>query len=200
MCSGGKFSCLNFLAHLYLSGDDRGLLVGNFIADHVKGRRKDEYPDNIRKGIELHRAIDGFTDAHPIAGESRRRLYPTYGKYSGVIIDLYYDHFLAASFDAYSDRKLNEYAQWVYAVLQEEERWLPETVRQFLPFMIERNWLLNYSSVEGIGRTLAGLSKRVRFENRMDEAVHELRADYAAFQEEFGRFFPELITFATNRS
>jgi acyl carrier protein phosphodiesterase len=190
---------LNFLAHLYLSGDDRGLLVGNFIADQVKGRRKDDYPDNIRAGIELHRAIDGYTDAHPIAGESRRRLYPVYGKYSGVIIDLYYDHFLAAAFDAYSPVELSEYAQWAYRILQEEQRWLPDTVKQFLPFMIERNWLVSYSSVEGIGRTLSGLSRRVRFENRMHEAVHELRTDYEAFRNEFGRFFPELITFAANR-
>lgn len=184
---------------MFLSGNDRGLLVGNFIADHVKGRRKEDYPDNIRRGIELHRAIDGYTDAHPIAGESRRRLYPVYGKYSGVIIDLYYDHFLAASFNDYAETELKEYASWVYRILLEEEEWLPEAVKQFLPFMIERNWLLNYSSVEGIGRTLSGLSRRVRFENKMHEAVHELQADYEAFQGEFKRFFPELITFATGR-
>lgn len=187
---------MNFLAHIFLSGDDEQLLVGNFIADFVKGKKKDDYPDQIRKGIELHRAIDDFTDHHPTTDISKNRLRPKYGKYAGVIVDLYYDHFLAKDFNLYSAISLKEYSEKTYTIIQQYDEWLPEGVKYFLPFMIERNWLLNYATIEGIGRALTGLSKRVSFENKMDESVLDLREQYANFENDFNLFFPELITFA----
>lgn len=170
-------------------------MVGNFIADFVKGKKKDDYPEKIRKGIELHRFIDDFTDHHPLTDVSKNRLRPKYGKYSGVIVDLYYDHFLAKDFHLYSGHSLKEYSEKTYVVIQQYHEWLPEGVKYFLPFMIERNWLLNYATVEGIGRALTGLSKRVSFENKMDESVLDLKEKYADFENDFNRFFPELITF-----
>lgn len=187
---------MNFLAHIYLSGDDKELMVGNFIADFVKGRKKFDYPDGIRRGIELHRQIDEYTDHHPITSLSKDRLRPKYSKYSGVIVDLYYDHFLACNFSRYSEQSLEEYSHQTYRTIKEYSEILPEGVNYFLPFMIERNWLLNYSTIEGIGRALTGLSKRVSFENKMDESVADLKEHYALFENEFNRFFPELITFA----
>lgn len=187
---------MNFLAHIYLSGDDKELMIGNFIADFVKGRKKFDYPERIREGIELHRKIDEFTDHHPITLESRLLLRPKYGKYSGVITDLFYDHFLASNFNDYSTISLREYSLNTYRILNENKAILPEGVIYFLPFMIERNWLLNYATIEGIGRALSGLSKRVSFENKMGESVAELRQDYETFEDHFRRFFPELITFA----
>jgi len=190
---------LNFLAHIFLSGNDEQLMIGNFIADFVKGNKKDNYPEQIKKGIELHRAIDDFTDHHPITDDSKARLRPKYRKYSGVIIDLYYDHFLARNFDQYSEIPLPEFTRRTYAILLDNQNVLPDKVKEFLPFMIERNWLNNYSTIEGIGRTLTGLSKRVSFENKMDESVHDLQADYAIYKNEFHRFFPQLITFADGK-
>jgi acyl carrier protein phosphodiesterase len=189
---------VNFLAHIYLSGDDEELMLGNFIADFVKGKKKNDYPPRIRKGIELHRMIDDFTDHHPITSESKARLRPGYGKYAGVIVDLYYDHFLAAGFSSYSGMPLKEYSENTYRIISGYDSVLPEGVRYFLPFMIEKNWLLNYATIDGIGRALSGLSKRVSFENRMDESVRELRLYYEEFRSEFDRFFPELITFAAS--
>lgn len=175
-------------------------MVGNFIADFVKGRKKFDYPDGIRKGIELHRQIDDYTDHHPITSLSKDRLRPKYSKYSGVIVDIYYDHFLAHNFSQYSEIPLVEYSAQTYKILNEYSEFLPEGVHYFLPFMIERNWLLNYASIEGIGRALSGLSKRVSFENKMDESVADLREHYQAFENEFNLFFPELITFAQSFS
>ncbi|MBK6445821.1 MAG: DUF479 domain-containing protein [Bacteroidetes bacterium] len=191
---------MNFLAHIYLSGENKDLMVGNFIADFVKGRKKFDYPDGIRKGIELHRQIDDYTDHHPITSLSKDRLRPKYSKYSGVIVDIYYDHFLAHNFSRYSEIPLVEYSAQTYKILNEYSEFLPEGVHYFLPFMIERNWLLNYASIEGIGRALSGLSKRVSFENKMDESVADLREHYQAFENEFNLFFPELITFAQSFS
>ena len=186
---------MNFLAHIYLSGDDKEIMIGNFIADFVKGKKKDNYPDRIRKGIELHRMIDDFTDHHPITSRSKDRLRVKYGKYSGVIVDLYYDHFLAANFSEYHSMALLEFSQKTYGILNEYSDILPEGVHYFLPFMIERNWLLNYATIDGIGRALSGLSIRVSFENKMGESVNDLVEYYTGFEHDFKEFFPELQNF-----
>jgi acyl carrier protein phosphodiesterase len=190
---------MNFLAHIYLSGNDEEIMVGNFIADFVKGKKKDDYPDKIRKGIELHRMIDDFTDHHAVTMQSKDRLREKYGKYSGIIVDLYYDHFLAANFPEYSTVPLQDYSQNIYATLTKYSPVLPEGVHYFLPFMIERNWLLNYATIEGIGRALSGLSLRVSFENKMGESVNDLREHYSSFEEDFRQFFPLLVDFVKEK-
>lgn len=190
---------MNFLAHLFLSGDDPEVLVGNFVADYVKGNRKNDYPEGIRKGIELHRSIDHFTDTHAITGESRRLLYGTQSKYAGVVVDLFYDHFLAANFTDFSAKSLDGFVQSSYLILQEYHHSLPPQVQGFLPFMIERDWLGGYRTIEGIGRSLTGLSRRVRFENRMHEAESDLKRLYPALEAHFMEFFPELVNFVSSR-
>ena len=189
---------MNFLAHIYLSGDDPELMIGNFIADFVKGNKKNDYPERIRKGIELHRAIDDFTDHHEITGRSKDRLRPRYGKYSGIIVDIYYDHFLAADFEQFSNVSLQQFSQHNYRILKENWDVLPDQVHYFLPYMIERNWLLNYATIEGIGSALRGLSKRVSFENKMDQSVHDLQEKYEEFGNDFHQFFPQLRMFVNN--
>ncbi len=175
-------------------------MIGNFIADFVKGNRKNEYPQRIKEGIELHRMIDDFTDHHEITTRSKDRLRSKYGKYSGVITDLYYDHFLAANFSEYHNLPLQDFSKNTYEVLKQNWNLLPEGVHYFLPFMIERNWLLNYATIEGIGWALKGLSKRVSFENKMDESVHDLEAHYENFESDFRDFFPKLVQFAKSKT
>jgi acyl carrier protein phosphodiesterase len=190
---------MNFLAHIFLSGSDRELMLGNFIADFVKGNKKNSYPERIRQGIELHRMIDDFTDHHPVTAMSKSRLYGTHRKYAGVVVDIFYDHFLAKNFNNFSDKPLLEYTLETYKIIQEHKHFLPEKVNLFLPYMIERNWLFNYSTIGGIARTLEGLSKRVAFANKMHLASSDLSAYYSEFEEEFNSFFPELINFAEER-
>lgn len=190
---------MNFLAHIYLSGSNDELMIGNFIADFVKGSKKNNYPPVICHGIELHRMIDHFTDHHPITSLSKRRLYPNHHKYSGVVVDLYYDHFLAKNFQLYSETSLVNFADATYRTIMNFREILPFEVQGFLPYMIERNWLVNYATVQGIAQTLTGLGKRVSFKNQMHEAVVDLERDYDLFENEFSRFFPELITFAASK-
>jgi acyl carrier protein phosphodiesterase len=187
---------VNFLAHIFLSGDDEELMIGNFIADFVKGNKKNDFPERIRAGIELHREIDHYTDHHPVTSESKKRLYPRHHKYASVIVDLYYDHFLAKNFSIYNDQSLADFADDAYITVNRYKHLLPPGILVFLPHMIERNWLTNYATVEGIGRALAGLGQRVAFQNRMDEAGIDLQQYYPEFEDEFKRFFPQLITFA----
>ena len=183
---------MNFLAHIYLSGDDERLMIGNFIADFVKGKKKDDYPVDIRKGIELHRFIDHFTDHHEIVLNSIRRIHDSQEKYSGVVVDILYDHFLAANFSEFSEIPLQEFSQRTYRVLNANWESLPSGVHYFLPFMVERNWLLNYATIDGIGRALTGLSKRVKYQNNMSEAVKDLQLNYTWLESDFRLFFPEL--------
>lgn len=124
---------------------------------------------------------------------SIRRIHHSQEKYSGVVVDILYDHFLAANFSDYSAIPLQDFSQKIYNVLQSNRETLPEGVHYFLPFMIERNWLLNYATIDGIGRALTGLSKRVKYENKMHEAVLDLQAHYSGLESDFKVFFPELM-------
>ncbi len=184
---------MNFLAHIFLSGNNDQLMIGNFIADSVKGKKKDDYPDAIRKGIELHRFIDSFTDHHEVVLNSIRRIQNHQEKYSAVVIDIFYDHFLAANFSEYSEVPLQEFSQNTYRILVENRATLPPGVDRILPFMIERNWLLNYATIEGIGWALTGMSRRVKYENRMHVAVRDLQEHYTDLENDFRKFFPILM-------
>lgn len=190
---------MNFLAHIYLSGDDDQLKIGNFIADSVKGKKFVTYPERVQEGIVLHRAIDTFTDAHPIFRKSSHRLFPIYSHYSTVIVDILYDHFLAANWDTYSLIPLEEYVEDFYKLLQNNLEMLPKQIQHFLPFMIRDNWLLDYATVEGIGRILAQMNRRTKYRSKMDLAVKELDLYYKDFGEEFKYFFKDLINFTDNR-
>lgn len=188
---------MNFLAHLYLSGPDEATMVGNFIGDFVKGRDlKAQFGEGIARGIELHRAIDEFTDRHPIVKQSKSRLWPTYRHYSAVIVDIFYDHYLAAGWSSYSDEPLDRYAQRAYQLLAKHDPILPEQVRYMLGYMTRNNWLVGYTYVEGIRRALTGMSRRATFESKMEQAVEDLRKDYVNFESDFKTFFPELSEFA----
>ncbi|MCZ4319339.1 acyl carrier protein phosphodiesterase [Aequorivita viscosa] len=183
---------MNFLAHIYLSGDDEEIIIGNFIADGIKGKRYENFPPVIAKGILLHRAIDTFTDAHPIVHQSTARLHKNYGHYSGVIVDILYDHFLAKNWSTYSVIPLDEYVENFYELLRKNFTILPARIQRMMPYMIADNWLLSYATVEGIGKILAQMNIRTKGVSKMNLAVEELEAYYDEFEAEFTSFFEEL--------
>lgn len=183
---------MNFLAHIYLSGDNEELKIGNFIADSVKGKQYLEYPPGIIDGIVLHRSIDTFTDTHPIVSRSVERLFERYGHYSRVIVDILYDHFLAANWKDYSDIPLKIYTEDFYKLLQDNFKILPKQVQNFLPYMVADNWLYNYRKIEGIEKILFQMNRRIKYRAKMHLAVEELREFYEEFEDEFNRFFEEL--------
>jgi acyl carrier protein phosphodiesterase len=188
---------MNFLAHLYLSGSSEELKIGNFIGDFVKGRNLNEqYGAAIAKGVNLHREIDHFTDHHTVVKQSKNRLRPKYRHYSPVIVDVFYDHFLARNWNQYSDKMLPEFADEIYDLMEKNHAKLPEQVNFMLPYMIKGNWLVNYSQLEGIHRALSGMSRRTPYESKMDEATEDLKLHYPDFENEFRQFFPELIAFS----
>jgi len=184
---------MNFLAHLYLSGDDPEIMVGNFIGDFVRGRNVyEQYQYKIALGIELHRMIDEFTDRHEIVLASKKRLRTKYRHYSPVIVDVFYDHFLAMHWPSLHPQPLNEFAAYAYRQIENYDSILPVRVTQMMPYMVRGNWLVNYSKTEGIHRALTGMSRRTPYESRMEEAVRDLERYYDEFDQEFSAFFPEL--------
>lgn len=190
---------MNFLSHLYLSGEAEGLLIGNFIADSVKGSDFLNYPEAIQKGIVLHRKIDTFTDSHPIVEESKQRLRERYKKYASVIVDVYYDHYLAANWNVYSSESLHDYAQKTYLLIEKNKHLLPYKSQLFNEYMVQYNILVAYAELEGIDRVLQGMSRRASFVSNMEHAIQELKEHYHLFGKEFDAFFPDLQQFVNTQ-
>lgn len=187
---------MNFLAHIYLSGNNELITLGNFMADSIRGKQYKTFPHDIQIGILLHRQIDIFTDAHPIVRQSTKRLHENYSHYSGVIVDILYDHFLAKNWCRYSDVPLKIFVENFYDNLRVNFEILPTRVQKMMPYMIADDWLLNYANIDGIQRVLNGMNRRTNNISGMDKATLELRQYYAEFEDEFTEFFEELRVFS----
>jgi len=174
-------------------------MIGNFMGDFIKGRAYlNQYDSEIIKGIDLHRSIDEFTDSHAIVTQSKNRLRPKYRHYSGVITDVFYDHFLAANWNQFHPFPLAQFAQQAYQTIHSFHAELPAELNHMMPYMINGNWLLNYSNLEGIHRALSGMARRTPYESKMEEAVTDLRENYDAFKDEFMEFFPLLEAYCND--
>lgn len=190
---------MNFLAHLYLSGNNEKVMIGNFIGDHIRGNNFNTMNDGIIKGIKLHRLIDTFTDTHTVVTESKKRLRPVFHKYAPVIVDIFYDHFLAKNWNTYSEVPLQDYADYVYALLAKNKNIFPQRTQYMLPHMIANNWLFIYSTTDGINRVLKGMSKRATFDSKMENAATYLIKDYSLYENEFYVFFKDLKKYCENQ-
>jgi acyl carrier protein phosphodiesterase len=190
---------LNFLAHIYLSFNHPELALGNFIADRIKGKNYSHLPENIQNGIILHRAIDTFTDSHPIPRLSSARLHSNYSHFSRVIIDIYYDHFLARNWNLYHPIPLNEFAEEFYTLLKCNCEYLPNSILTLMPHLFRENWLVSYAELRGIEQVLIGMNRRTRYKSEMDRAIKDLILHYDSFHLEFSTFFEELITFSQEK-
>lgn len=190
---------MNFLAHIYLSGEDEGVTIGNFIADSIKGKKYLNYSEELQKGILLHRSIDTFTDQHPLVRQSTKRLHENHGHYSGVIVDIFYDHFLAKNWKQYHPDPLGEYVSQFYKLLETNLEKLPPNIQNMLPIMKSNNWLLSYATTKGINTILEQMSRRVKHKNSMHTATVDLEKHYTEFEREFSIFFEELRAFSKHK-
>ena len=183
---------MNFLAHIYLSGDNDLIKIGNFMADGIRGKQFETYPILIQKGILLHREIDTYTDAHPVFRQSTKKLHENYHHYSGVIVDIFYDHFLAKNWSIYSDEKLEDYVQRFYTSLHDNYELLSERTQKLMPIMIRENWLGIYKSIEGMQHILTQMDRRTKNLSKMQFATTELISNYDIFEADFTLFFEDL--------
>lgn len=186
---------MNFLAHVYLSGENDHIKIGNFMADGIHGKNFDEFPIDVQKGIRLHREIDTFTDFHPIFRQSKHRLHLRYGHYSGVIMDIFYDHFLAKNFASYSDVPLDVFVNDFYRVLDANFEILTPRFKTILPVLKKENWFLLYATVEGLTHILYMMDQRTKLRSKMQFSIEELQLFYIEFESEFTLFFTEVQAF-----
>ncbi|MGM0377230.1 MAG: ACP phosphodiesterase, partial [Bacteroidota bacterium] len=184
---------MNYLAHLYLSGDDPEILIGNFIGDYVKGRRFTRYSASVRTGILLHRHIDTFTDRHPVFRESTALFKPIFNRYAGVVGDIVYDHLLAAHWSEYADVDLHTFVRHAHRTLMRHYFGLPGQVKQFLPFLIKSRRLETYQTFEGVEKTLNIMSSHSSLPQKTNEAMHCLETHYEELHQQFAGFMPEIV-------
>ena len=165
------------------------------MGDYVKGRHYKDFPDQVRKGILIHRDIDSFTDSHPITRRNKLRVAEKYHKYAGIVIDIFYDHFLASLWDRFSDLSLGEFVSRTYDILKRNYKVLPEAVKMWFPTFLENNWMMAYQSVDGIELVLERMSANTTLPNHAEYAVEVLNEQYSYFQGDFLEFFPLIIAF-----
>ncbi len=187
---------MNFLFHLYLSGDDPDLLAGNLAGDFVKGRLLDgRYPPGITRGIRLHRGIDSFAAGNRWFRQSRQSLHPSFGLYRGVLVDLFYDHFLARDWDEHCAVPLDEYLAAARRLVTEREAFLPDRLVRVVPAIFDE-LLPSYDRREGVEKALLRMSRRLRRENPLAAGIGELDRHCCALEEEFRAFLPEVSEYA----
>ena len=184
---------MNFLAHLYLSKNDTNIMIGNFIADHIRGNNYEGFSKEIQQGIFLHRAIDTYTDAHKVVRKSKRRLHARYRHYDGVIIDIFYDYFLAKNWASYSETPLDVYTSSVNKLFDKIKLDLPLKSQQFIKYMIEYNILFNYKNKDGIEKVLNGMNQRTKGKSQMNLAIEDLHQLEKELEQDFMVFFKDLI-------
>lgn len=190
---------MNYLAHLYLAGNNTEALLGNLMGDFVKGHVDRHFPPAIQEGIALHRKIDAFTDAHPLFRRSKQRLSPEVRRYGGILVDLFYDHFLARHWTSYATLPLRHFSQQVYGILLAHYELLPHAMQRSVSYMIRVDLLMSYQEITGIDRALQGIGRRLKRANPLASAAKELQRHYPALAADFAAFFPELRCYVAQK-
>ncbi|MCG8701493.1 MAG: ACP phosphodiesterase [Bacteroidales bacterium] len=189
---------MNYLAHIFLSGINEEILIGNFIGDYVKGKEYINFPTDIRRGIILHRRIDSFIDSHKIAIQSKQYFVSKYHKYAGIIIDICYDHFLIKNWDKYCPTPIQYFKENIFEVLMKFYPELPDRVKFFVPSFIQNDWIETYSTIDGIVKILERMSIRTTLPDHSEFAREVLHKYYVQLDSEFINFFPQAIRYVVN--
>lgn len=189
------YKVLNYLAHIFLSGNNSNIQIGNFIGDFVKGSKFEAYPKNIRAGILLHRKIDEFTDSHVVVRDTIELLRPTFGRYSGIVVDMYFDYFLACHFIKYSSVSLNCFAYKFYFSALLHYKFLPKRVKNFIFHFIATNRLRKYATIEGLRDSLQIMANYKSSAIIPETTIQFLMENKEEIETRFHLFFPDLIEY-----
>jgi acyl carrier protein phosphodiesterase len=184
---------MNYLVHLYLAGSDEESIIGNFIADHVKGSHWKSYSEGIQVGVKMHRAVDDFTDHHPLVLETKKYFSKEFGLASGILVDVFFDHLFALEWiENKSKQSLQDFTNQTHTILVKHQSILPERSQRFLGYMLEYNILYEYHRIEGIEQTLRGLSRRLKDKFRLWEAMKVFQENQFELSQKFKDFFADL--------
>lgn len=194
---------MNYLAHVFLQRSSPDLLIGGLLGDFVKGALNGRFSPTVEAGILLHRATDCYTDGHPTVRASTALISPVRRRFAGILIDVFYDHFLARHWARYSEQALEAFTHQVYTTLASRSADYPERLQRMLPFMTEQDWLASYMHIESVDAALHGIARRFQRYPRaavLGDGVQELIRNYGALEQQFLEFFPDLIAFVNRAS
>ncbi|MGE0568278.1 MAG: ACP phosphodiesterase [Bacteroidia bacterium] len=180
------------MAHAYLSGENHGLIIGNFIGDYVRGNDYLKYPVEIQKGILLHREIDRFTDSHELFRKSKRLFYNGFEKHSGILVDIYFDHLLAKYFKELTNYELINYTKSIYEIYTDhvENNSIPN--KHFLNYVISNDIYNNYSVLNQIEVVLYQMSQRIKHDVALHKSVENFKENEDLLTNHFKSFFGEI--------
>jgi len=184
---------MNYLAHMYLSKITPEAMLGNFLGDFVKGDAAGRFPREVVEGIMHHRNVDHYTDTNAVVSSSKKLISPSRRRFSGIIIDIAYDHFLSRNWERYSAIDLSEFIGTIYKNLGNRTVVVPQRAEWVIERMIQEDWLSSYGTLEGIDKTFKRISKRLKKENTLCSAVEELETHYHSLNAHFSQFFPQAI-------
>ncbi len=191
---------MNYLAHVYLARQSDAAMVGAMLGDFVKANNIDSYPPAIAREIALHRFIDSYTDAHPVVIEAKELFGEGRRRYAGIVLDIFYDHELSRHWDNWCDIPRHELIARFYRALRAHEEMLPDKLQQMLPYLVGQDWLGGYADFDGVGETVARVSRRLsRNGHLLRDGVGDLIEHRDAIAAGFERFFPDLVRFAEAR-
>lgn len=189
---------MNFLAHALLAGDAPALVVGGVVGDWIKGPLPAGLPEDLARGVALHRAIDSFAETHPAFCASRARMSAGRRRYAGVLVDIFYDHLLARDWARYREDELGGYCAVVYRQIAERRHHLPESAHQAIELMAREDWLQSYTGLEGIADVLARMSRRARQPNPLAGGEVEFIAAAEGFERDFCEWLPDAQRFVAD--
>jgi acyl carrier protein phosphodiesterase len=191
---------MNLLAHAYLSFNNESILVGNMISDYVKGKKQFDYPLPIQAGIQLHRAIDEFTDTHEATQEIKKLFKPAYRLYAGAFTDVVYDYFLANDENEFSSAEsLQFFTQHTYSLLQKNTHHFPEKFAKSFPYMQVQDWLYHYRYDDGMQKSFGGLAKRAKYITETETAFEIFLNNKELIRQSYQIFFPQLKLFTIHK-
>ena len=189
---------MNYLAHLLLADNTDASRVGNLLGDFTRGSLDDLaeiYPAELVRGIQMHRAVDRFTDSHSVFKECRLLLDPKRRRFAGIIVDIFFDHYLCKHWEEYSAIPLDQFCQQVYQAFDKHPEWLAGRLREAFPSMKKENWLMTYITADGIELTLQRVSRRSPRVTGIAEGIEDFKNHYTQFEEKFHSFMPALVEF-----
>ena len=189
---------MNFVAHQYLSFKQQSLQIGNLLGETVKGKQYSDFPDDIQKGILLHRSIDTFTDSHEIVKQSSSYFHETQHKFAPIIVDVIYDYFLIKHWNDFSDTPYQKFKLDCYQLFKNEYDNFPKKLQETIFYLLKYDWFENYSTIEGVQKTLKGIGSRAKFENNLHQIIPEFEQYYSMLEKDFLQFFPLLQTHCKN--
>lgn len=189
---------LNYLAHLYFSESTVESRVGNLLGDFARGVDINQLPLSVRLGLINHRSIDQFTDTHQQVRELKTLFSPQRRRFSGIVLDVLFDHFLIHHWHRYTSESLNNFLDQAYGDLHQGLPLMPQHMQRAVTRLIEGDWIRSYEDIDQVGFALDRIAGRIRFQNDFTGSINEVQKQYGVLEAGFLQFFPDLITFYEN--